>query len=109
MRIPCTSDATAPGPDAFATQDRLQALFSCFGQVRRLDLVRTDQGQGQAPRLMCFLQMSSPDEEEAVVDALGLGRFGGDLVMVLPPLGAPAAMRSGTGPASVACGWPWPD
>lgn len=70
------------GPDVFVLKDRLQALFSHYGRVQRLDLVRADQAQSR--RVMCFLRMSTPQEEQAVADALGLGRFGGDLVMVLP-------------------------
>lgn len=67
--------------DVFALKDRLHALFSRYGQVLRLDLVRADQGNAQ--RVMCFLRMSTPEQEQAVVDALGMGRFGGDLVMVV--------------------------
>lgn len=67
--------------DVFVLKDRLHGLFSHYGQVLRLDLVRADQGSNQ--RVMCFVRMSTPEQEQAVVDALGLGRFGGDLVMVL--------------------------
>jgi hypothetical protein len=107
MPMPCASDVTAPSQDVFVIKDRLHILFSCFGLVRRLDLVRT--GQGQSPRLMCFLRMSSPDEEQAVVDALGLGRFGGDLVMVLGPHGAPCERLAGSEALPAASAWPWPD
>ncbi len=68
-------------PDVFVLKDRLHELFSRYGQVSRLDLVRAD--QGSARRVMCFLRMGSPQQEQAVVQALGMGRFGGDLVMVL--------------------------
>ena len=67
--------------DIFAVKDRLHALFSRYGQVQRLDLVRADEGQAQ--RVMCFLRMSRPEDEQAVGQALGMGRFGGDLVMVV--------------------------
>ncbi len=80
--MPSFSLGQPPGLDVFAFKDRLHALFSRYGRVLRLDLVRADQGQER--RVMCFLRMSTPLEEQAVVDALGLGRFGGDLVMVLP-------------------------
>lgn len=83
-----TDDPALVGSDIFALRDRLLALFSRYGQVCRLDLVRAD--QGQARRVMCFLRMSSEQEEQALVNALGMGRFGGDLVMVLAldPAGA---------------------
>ena len=91
--------------DVFALKDRLQGLFSRYGQVSRLDLVHADQGRGL--RIMCFLRMSTPEQEQAVVDALGMGRFGGDLVMVLA-LGEPlpqAAWPATAPPALPATGW----
>ena len=39
--------------------------------------------QGQARRVLCFLRMASEFQERALVSALGMGRFGGDLVWVL--------------------------
>lgn len=80
--------------DVFALKDRLHGLFSAYGQVLRLDLVRAD--QAQVGRIMCFLRMGSPEQEQAVVDALGLGRFGGDLVMVLVLQPAQAASSTWT-------------
>lgn len=79
--------------DAPLLRERLHALLSAHGQVCRLDLVHTD--QGQAGRVLCFVRMSSTQEEQAVAQALGLGRFGGDLVMVLrvSPPGQDAALR----------------
>lgn len=79
--------------DAPLLRERLHALLSAHGQVCRLDLVHTD--QGQMGRVLCFVRMSSTQEEQAVARALGLGRFGGDLVMVLrvPPPGLEAASR----------------
>jgi len=68
-------------PHVLTLHDQLHALFSRYGQVQRLDLVRTD--QGQARRAMCFLRMASDFQEQALVSALGMGRFGGDLVWVL--------------------------
>lgn len=67
--------------DIFVLKDRLHALFSRYGEVRRLDLVRADQGPDR--RVMCFLRMGSPEQEQTLVEALGMGRFGGDLVMVI--------------------------
>ena len=69
------------GPHALTLHDQLHAFFSRYGQVQRLDLVRAD--QGQARRVMCFMRMASESQEQALVSALGMGRFGGDLVWVL--------------------------
>ncbi len=72
---------TSAASDIFALKDRLHGVFSRYGEVSRLDLVRAD--QGPSPRVMCFLRMHTPQQEQALVEALGMGRFGGDLVMVL--------------------------
>jgi hypothetical protein len=69
--------------DVFVLRDRLQALFALHGRVRRLDLVRADQA-GQR-RFLCFVRMATAQEDDAVAQALGLGRFGGDLVMLIAP------------------------
>jgi len=100
-------DLTPSVPDVFAIKDRLQVLFSCFGRVQRLDLVRTH--QGQSSRFMCFLRMGCPAEEQAVAQALGMGRFGGDLVMVLTPQGTLPQRAAASGVPAVASGWPWPE
>lgn len=71
------------GEDISIWRDRLHALFSEHGHVSRLDLVRADQA-GQR-RYLCFLRMASEQEDSAVALALGLGRFGGDLVMLISP------------------------
>lgn len=78
---PAVPEPALPLPDVFALKDRLHALFSRYGRVQRLDLVPADAGLQR--RVMCFLRMGSAEDEQAVVEALGLGRFGGDLVMVV--------------------------
>lgn len=86
------SDSAAPlsakpppmgGADISVWRDRLHALFSLHGHVSRLDLVRADQS-GQR-RFLCFVRMANEQEDDAVALALGLGRFGGDLVMLISP------------------------
>lgn len=97
--------STAPC-DIFALQDRLQHVFSRYGQVERLDLVRAD--QGPVGRVMCFLRMGTPEQEQAVVEALGMGRFGGDLVMVLvlqPAEPASQAWQQGVREVPRTAGW----
>ncbi len=69
--------------DAFELRERLQLMFSEHGQVQRLELLRADQA-GQR-RFLCFVRMRSESENQAVAQALGLGRFGGDLVMLIAP------------------------
>ena len=95
-------DALAGSPDIFALEDRLHALFSRYGQVQRLDMVRADQGRTR--RVLCFLRMGSAEQEQAVVQDLGMGRFGGDLVMVVALDGAPLAPPTGRPGLSAALG-----
>lgn len=71
------------GDDISVWRDRLHALFSLYGHVSRLDLVRADQ-PGQR-RFLCFLRMANEQEDNEVALAMGLGRFGGDLVMLISP------------------------
>lgn len=92
---------SAPEPDLFAFKHRLHTLLSGYGQVLRLHVVRADQGADR--RVMCFLRMGTPEQEQAVVDALGMGRFGGDLVMVVAWPGGPfVPPAAGADPAACA-------
>lgn len=59
----------------------LQSICARFGSVARLDILAASQaGKRQA---LCFLRMDSPDQEDELVRELGVGRFGGDLVLVI--------------------------
>jgi hypothetical protein len=80
-----TPNPTQPlrGLDVFDLQDRLQALFSEHGHVVRLDLVRADQAGRR--RFLVFVRMKTAQQDHALASALGLGRFGGDLVMLVSP------------------------
>lgn len=65
----------------------LQSICARFGSVARLDILAASQaGKRQA---LCFLRMDSAEQEDQLVRELGVGRFGGDLVLVidLPPRG----------------------
>lgn len=59
----------------------LCSLCSSFGSIARLDILTARQaGKRQA---LCFLRMGSPEQEQQVMSELGVGRFGGDLVVVI--------------------------
>lgn len=76
--------------DLYAVKKRLQQICERFGTVARLDVVAADQA-GQR-RALCFLRMASALEEHNVMAALGIGRFGGDLVVLVElkdPVGNP--------------------
>lgn len=59
----------------------LQALCSSHGQLQRLDIVPAARvGRRQA---LCFLRMQTAAQEHSLIRALGIGRFGGELVLVV--------------------------
>ncbi|MDO5625377.1 MAG: RNA-binding protein [Pseudomonadota bacterium] len=58
-----------------------------FGPVKRLDILTSvHEGRQQA---ICFLRLQTPEQEQALMKSLGVGRFGGEVVFVvdldLPP------------------------
>lgn len=62
-------------------KSQLQLICSRFGQVARLDiLIATQAGKRQA---LCFLRMLSDGDESCLMQELGVGRFGGDIVIVV--------------------------
>ena len=59
----------------------LHDLCSRFGSLRHLTILPANHvGRQQA---LCFLRMASSEEEACIMTALGIGRFGGELVLVL--------------------------
>ncbi len=62
-------------------KSQLQLICSRFGAVARLDiLIATQAGRRQA---LCFLRMRSDDDEIRLMRELAVGRFGGDIVVVV--------------------------
>lgn len=98
--------------DLYSIKLRLQAICARFGTVQRLDVVAADQA-GQR-RALCFLRMSTAQEEQELMNALGIGRFAGDLVLLVElqakgddaPLGWAALSRQG-GSGSGMSGQAW--
>lgn len=59
----------------------LHSLCSRYGSVARLDILAASQaGKRQA---LCFLRMGSAEQELHLMSELGVGRFGGDLVVIV--------------------------
>ncbi len=77
--------------DIHALRQALLILCSSFGPVARLDIVSASQsGKRQA---LCFLRMDSDDQELRMMRELGMGRFGGDLVLVVDLQPSSAAVQ----------------
>lgn len=67
-------------PSVEALRQRMTALSSRFGVLRRLEiLVAHHEGAQQA---ICFLRLESEESELRLMKSLGVGRFGGELVIV---------------------------
>jgi hypothetical protein len=62
-------------------REALSALCSRYGQLHGLNIVSS--GQPGRRRALCFLRMQTSDQEKSLMHALGIGRFGGGLVLVL--------------------------
>jgi hypothetical protein len=85
--------------DLAGLRSALDALCSRYGSLRHLTILPANHvGQQQA---LCFLRMASVEEEQRLMTALGVGRFGGELVLVVnlrpglvPGAGAEAASAS---------------
>ena len=59
----------------------IQLLCARFGSILRIDvLLARRSGARQA---MCFWRMESREREDEVMSEFGVGRFGGDLVVIV--------------------------
>lgn len=76
--------------DISALKPALHSLCSRYGSVARLDILAASQaGKRQA---LCFLRLGSAEQERHLMRELGVGRFGGDLVVIVD-LQTPADMN----------------
>ena len=67
--------------DLVGLRSALDALCSLYGSLRHLTILPANHvGRQQA---LCFLRMASSEEEDRIMTALGIGRFGGELVLVV--------------------------
>lgn len=68
-------------PDVDTLKPAVHAVCSRYGTVQRLDILTSShEGTQQA---ICFLRMKNAEEERALMRALGVGRFGGEIVFVI--------------------------
>jgi hypothetical protein len=91
-------------PDVASLKPALQKLCERFGKIARLDvLTAMHEGTKQA---ICFLRLDAPDKEVALMKALGVGRFGGEIVFVVD-LNDSASRKSATSssPSSSSSHW----
>jgi hypothetical protein len=68
-------------PDVATLKPALHTLCEQFGPVQRLDVLAAfHEGTRQA---ICFLRLDSPEKEQRLMQTLGVGRFGGEIVFVV--------------------------
>ena len=67
--------------DIGALRPALLSICSRFGSIARLDILAAS--QAGKPQALCFLRMDSDEQEQQLVRELGMGRFGGDLVLIV--------------------------
>ena len=59
----------------------LYVLCAQYGGILRLDILEaSQQGKRQA---LCFLRLHTPEQEQQFMTDLGVGRFSGDLVVIV--------------------------
>lgn len=67
--------------DVATLKPALYGLCEKFGRIARLHILTAiHQGTRQA---ICFLKMESPEKERLLMQSLGVGRFGGEIVFVV--------------------------
>lgn len=68
-------------PDIGALRPALLSVCSRFGSIARLDILAA--GHAGKRQALCFLRMDSAEQEQQLISELGVGRFGGDLVVIV--------------------------
>jgi hypothetical protein len=78
---PLELDQLQQCPDIATLQTVLGAMCARFGTVTQLNILpAAHAGKHQA---LCFLRMATEEEEQQLMSGLGIGRFGGELVVVV--------------------------
>lgn len=78
---PLELDQLQQCPDIATLETALRSMCARFGSVRQVNILpAAHAGKQQA---LCFLRMASEEEEQKLMSGLGIGRFGGELVVVV--------------------------
>jgi hypothetical protein len=68
-------------PDVATLKPALHTLAGRFGRVMQLDILTTM--QERTKQAICFLRLDNPEKEQTLMKTLGVGRFGGEVVIVV--------------------------
>ena len=78
---PLELDQLQQCPDIATLQTVLSRMCARFGSVKQVNILpAAHAGKRQA---LCFLRMETEEEEQKLMSGLGIGRFGGELVVVV--------------------------
>ena len=90
---PLELDQLQQCPDITTLQTVLERLCARYGSVKQINILpAAHAGKQQA---LCFLRMSTEEEEQRLMSGLGIGRFGGELVVVVDMLAEQPLAGSG--------------
>lgn len=67
--------------DISSLKSAVQEICTEFGKVTRMDILTTPEAEKR--RALCFLRLESPAQERQLMNALGLPRFGDDVLVVV--------------------------
>lgn len=67
--------------DITSLKSAVQEICTEFGRVTRIDVLTT--AEARKRRALCFLRLESPAQERQLMNALGLPRFGDDVLVVV--------------------------
>ena len=78
---PLELDQLQQCPDIATLEAALGPMCARFGTVTQLSILpAAHAGKHQA---LCFIRMATDEEEQKLMSGLGIGRFGGQLVVVV--------------------------
>jgi len=90
---PLELDQLQKCPDIATLQTVLGTLCARYGSVKQINILPSAHaGKRQA---LCFLRMATEEEEQKLMSGLGIGRFGGELVVVVDMLAEQPLAGSG--------------
>ena len=81
MNVPNRLKLLAGCGDPASLRSALQELCSEFGKVTRIDVLTM--AEAERRRALCFLRLESAAQERELMSALGVRRFGEDVMVIV--------------------------
>ena len=78
----CAHHLTLPGSrDAAGLRSAVSRLCAGFGKVTQIDILTM--AEAEKRQALCLLRLESAEQERILMEALGLTRFGEDLLVIV--------------------------